>query len=383
MSRFTIILILILSYKISHCQKYKIQFGLNNSYSYGYFYSGSKLETGNPNIEISNFRTISIDNKSSLEWSNEFAGLGFFESLGRKYHINIGLEYFINKNTTVAIGYELGSRNFSVNGDDRIIAFRNIRTHSIPIILSNYNRLYKEIYLKKNIGFSGNLPISKNQKGYPVNTYETKAFSPIYVLLNIGADIEYRFNNQNSVSFGISYNQGFTNIIKDRINYDVRFNDTQKLGLGSSSVFSNGSHWLFGVKYARSFLPEKKKTKVPLTSPKVTYSKRAISTPTEYRVGSSLINICVVDEQTIDGDSVSIEYKDSIVMQDIRLSKSKHCIQLKVETNQPNYLIIHALNEGRIKPNTVTVIIDDGIETQKISIKTTLLTSGAINILLK
>ena len=169
---------------------YRLSFGLNNSYSYGYFYSGTTLETGDPNIEFSNFKTVHMESKSSLDWSNELSGMSFFESLGRRHHINFGLEYFINKNTSLSIGYELGSRNFSINADDRIIAFRNIRTHSLPILLSHYNKLYKNIFLKRSTGFSLNIPISKNQKSFPVNTYETRAYSPIYFLINLGTDID-------------------------------------------------------------------------------------------------------------------------------------------------------------------------------------------------
>jgi hypothetical protein len=380
-----LITIFILTAVFNNCysQPYKIYFGVNNSFSYGYFYSGVNLATGNQNISFSNFQSISIENKSSLDWSNELAGLSFFEALGRRHHINFGLEYFLNHKYSLTIGYELGSRNFMVKGDNRIIAFRSIRTHSVPILLSHYNKIHNNIYFKKNIGLSVNLPISKNQQGFPVNSYETKSYSPIYPLLNLGADIEYRFKNLNSILLGISYNQGFINIIKDRINYDIKFNDSQKLGYGSSSVFSNGSHWLFGVKYTRTFSPNKKPATNKPSIVKIPYSKREISMPTIIFVDSSIIKVCVFDEQTIDGDSVSIEYKDSVVIRDIRLDKNKNCINLKIEANQPNYLVIHALNEGRIKPNTVSLIIDDGIKEQKISIKATLISSGAVNLLLK
>jgi uncharacterized protein involved in propanediol utilization len=86
------------------------------------------------------------------------------------------------------------------------------------------------------------------------------------------------------------------------------------------------------------------------------------------------------DDQRIDGDSVAIEYKDSIIYNNVRLDATKKCIWIKVEKGQPNYLIVHALNEGRVKPNTVRLSILNKEQEMPVLIKTDLTKSGILNI---
>src|SRR5690606_29086939 len=103
-------------------------------------------------------------------------------------------------------------------------------------------------------------------------------------------------------SFEISYTQGFTNVIQH--NY---------LALDYVSavpINSKGSAFRFTIKYLirEKYFPEKpRKTPIVLNRyDELAY--RNVKEPTLIKAGSDSIHICLLDDQTIDGDSVAIEF---------------------------------------------------------------------------
>jgi len=94
-------------------------------------------------------------------------------------------------------------------------------------------------------------------------------------------------------------------------------------------------------------------------------------------VRSSEITIEVWDEETIDRDSISINFNGKWVLKNYELKKNKKIIKINLE-NYDNYLMIYALNLGQIKPNTAAVLISDGNKEKLITLKSDFSKNGTI-----
>ncbi|HTF04362.1 MAG TPA: hypothetical protein VK826_10060, partial [Bacteroidia bacterium] len=77
-------------------------------------------------------------------------------------------------------------------------------------------------------------------------------------------------------------------------------------------------------------------------------------------VESDVITISVYDKNEIDGDSITLYYGDSLVVQNLALTKKKQSFTIKVDRENPQQLILFAENQGSTPPNTACIIIKDG-----------------------
>ena len=100
--------------------------------------------------------------------------------------------------------------------------------------------------------------------------------------------------------------------------------------------------------------------------------------PVEFRVKSNKLKVCFRDDQTIDGDSINIEFNKIILTENIRLVREFECVELNLSDNLDNIMVIHAVNEGRIPPNTYEILVMDGFSERKIELKSDLKSSASI-----
>ena len=341
--------------------------------------------------------------ENSLDWP-EAASTSFLTDIGRRYSMELTIEKKLKNNFYIATGFEVGGRFFSVENklnsafyntsgsNFSPLIYRSYRNFSIPFSAAYQLKINNRVSVRPNAGFSFNMPESFTQEVFP-RSYFVASFSPIYFMLTIGTEINYTFKKGNAVALSAIYSQGFTNIIKDYLTdqrtikdsfWDVGDSAYQRLDKTWENkvvVASNGTNFSLGIKYY--FLPfGSTKTKIDnkIDFTKIDFSKRVLNKPTEIMVDTNYIKLCMWDDQRIDGDSVAIEYKDSIIYNNIRLDATKKCIWIKVEKEQPNYLIVHALNEGRVKPNTVRLSIQSKEQEMPVLIKTDLTKSGILNI---
>lgn len=347
---------------------------VNVSKSYAYFSSGKTLLTGNNDISLES--KYQLESGNSFDWQRP-PQLSFVQNIGRSLHFKFGIQSFLNKRISVTTALELGGRTFALYENSVMVVYRSYRNYSLPMLCNYSRQINNDHYITVFGGVSLNIPTSSSA-GTPF--YRTKAFSPIYPLAVLGVEWERRLKRGSGIAINLGYNLGFFNIINDEIDYFFKYKSTGQSGRGISKVMTNGTHFNAGVRfYYQKSKPKASKIKTH-EQVGISYSKRQIEKMNLITVDTNIIKVCLWDDQRIDGDSISIEYKDSVVIENISLIKSKKCIELKLEKNQPNYLIIHAVNEGRIKPNTIKVSIKDTKEEAIIDIRADLIRSGAINL---
>lgn len=403
MKKSYLILLLAFSPLMVKCQ-YRFSFKIANINSSAYF------ESNNQNFYLDNdpitrteyHSAYKIKSENTMDWPDG-VGTSFLTDIGRKFAMELGLEKQINKRISITAGLEVGARYFSVhqlyylNGVydnfEMPLVNRSFRNFSMPFGISYNQRLFNRFSIKPNAGFSINMPESFSQKQMN-DEYVVVAYSPIYFMLSIGTEINYTLKNGNGIALTAIYSHGFSNIIKDYVGDQRSIKDSIKdtpdgpyyridhYYQNKVTVASNGSNFSLGIKYyflpfGKSVVEKNKKTHIPSA---LDFNNRIINKASEIKVDTNYVKLCLWDDQRIDGDSVSLEYKDSIIFSNVRLDANKKCIWIKVEKNQPNYLIVHALNEGRVKPNTVSLVIYSRNNEFPISVKTDLIKSGNINI---
>jgi len=390
--------------------QYRFAFKIANIYSSAYFESNnsSSYLDDDPITRGDNWQGYRTKMQNTLDWPDA-ASTSFLTDIGRRYSLELSIERKINKNLYLSTGFEVGGRFFSVEskyfyqiGDNKDnykpMIYRSYRNFSIPVSAAYNLKLNKRFSVKPNAGFSINMPESFTQVIFP-GIYFVKAFSPIYLMLTIGAEINYNFKKGNAIALTAIYSQGFTNIINDYLPDRRAINDSiWDVSVGGDSVkvridksydnkvvvASNGSNFSVGIKYY--FLPfgsnaNKLNNKIDFS--KVDFTTRQLNSTIDMKLDTNYIKVCVWDDQRIDGDSVTVEYKDSLILNNVRLEKTPQCAWIKIEPNQSNYLLIHALNEGRIKPNTIKLMVYNKNKTIEQTIKTDLQKSGIINFILE
>lgn len=83
-------------------------------------------------------------------------------------------------------------------------------------------------------------------------------------------------------------------------------------------------------------------------------------------VHNNEIVVSVHDKNEVDGDSISLYYGDSLVVEHLALTKKKQSFTIKVDKNYPRQIILYAENLGSVPPNTAELTIKDGKETTDI-----------------
>ncbi|HCS19522.1 MAG TPA: hypothetical protein DIW47_02980 [Bacteroidetes bacterium] len=291
------------------------------------------------------------------------------ENLGRKLHMGIQYERFFNPIFALVSGAELGSRGYIIESDfsnDLLVSYRTI---GIPLYAS-FSTIYGNFWtMRQNAGFQFlyATSIPERIKG-TIELFQKRSFSPqLYVGLEL---IHKSFSAP--FSFEVSYSHGYKDLI-----------DHQYLGLdyvNPVQINSNGSAWRFTIKY---LFKEKIK---PLDIEKLNITLdafdllayRNVKEASIIKVSSDSIRICVEDDQTVDGDSIAVEFNQRLVHPVIMIEREAYCFDLVLNEGASNTLIIHALNEGKIPPNTCVIHVYVGEEHQEIRLKSDLQNSGAI-----
>ena len=116
-----------------------------------------------------------------------------------------------------------------------------------------------------------------------------------------------------------------------------------------------------------------------LPPPDIDEEKVAVKVSREMVVKSRKIKIRVADYNKVDGDVISLKFGDHWVLTEYKLKKDPYEIEVTL-TGFASELIMFANNVGSVPPNTAWVVIDDGVETQELKLKSDLESSEAIRI---
>lgn len=97
-------------------------------------------------------------------------------------------------------------------------------------------------------------------------------------------------------------------------------------------------------------------------------------------VSDSHVKLLVWDKNRVDGDRVSLYVNGELVKEDFIVTKTKKEIILNLEPGK-NIIVLHALNLGKIPPNTSAMSISDGSKAKIVTIVSNLKKSGALEII--
>ncbi len=97
-------------------------------------------------------------------------------------------------------------------------------------------------------------------------------------------------------------------------------------------------------------------------------------------VDSDYFSITVYDHKKDDGDIVSLNYNGNWILEKFQINHDEHEVDvfLDPDGNNPNYLVLYAHNLGKYPPNTVAIIIDDGVRRQRSVLHADMNTSDVI-----
>lgn len=291
------------------------------------------------------------------------------ENLGRKLHMGIQYERFFNPIFSLITGVELGSRGYIIQSDFSNDLLVSYRTTGVPLYASISSINGNFWTLRQNAGFQFlyATSIPERVKG-TIELFQKRSFSPqIYLGLEL---IHKSFSSP--FSFEVSYSHGF----KDLIDHHYLAVDY----VTPIQVNSTGSAWRFTVKY----LFKEKKDPLDIKEMNIELdvfdllAYRNVKEASIIQVTSDSIRICVEDDQTVDGDSIAVEFNQRLVHPVIMIEREPACFDLVLKEGAANTLIIHALNEGKIPPNTCVIHVYFGEEHREIRLKSDMQNSGAI-----
>ena len=80
----------------------------------------------------------------------------------------------------------------------------------------------------------------------------------------------------------------------------------------------------------------------------------------EERSDNEQIVVTVYNNNKIDGDRISLYYGDSCIVQNYKLTGKKKSFAINIDKAHPKQLILFAVNQGTMPPNTAAVTVGDG-----------------------
>jgi len=193
------------------------------------------------------------------------------------------------------------------------------------------------------------------------------------------------FTDYSIFSFGLRFNKGLGTLAQgtyESIKGGKLLRSDAFTSTGTSLVFTIGYRYLLFHKDKKDrWLKPVEETPVIVDQPVHKINKkidgRDLEVKNEIQVAAATIKISLWDDQKVDGDRVSLNLNDKWLIWDYTLAKEPKEITAEVHEGQ-NVLALHALNLGKISPNTAAISIDDGHKTQKILLSSDMKASGAL-----
>ena len=116
-----------------------------------------------------------------------------------------------------------------------------------------------------------------------------------------------------------------------------------------------------------------------LPPPDIDEEKVEVSVSEEVPVKNRKVKIRVSDYNKIDGDIISLKFGEKWILTEYKLEKKPLELDITL-TGFYTDLIMFANNTGSVPPNTASLVLDDGITTHEIKLKSDLESSEAIRI---
>lgn len=296
-------------------------------------------------------------------------------ALGKKFSYGIIVETYLSEKHSFNTGAEFGSRGYKVISASSISSLISYRNWCFPFYFSRYQWLGTFWTLKYNFGGSLNYAYSNPKSNRVV---DINRFGNLYPLLGGGIEMAY-MGKEGKLSFELAYYHGWQNVI-DHVYIGV----DNKYG---ERIYSTASTLRLVMKYNFKRLggfKRRHKTRAGIIEiPRETIlSQRALKEPQKLEVDSDSLRFCFLDDQTVDGDSILIMWNDSSVSQAFGLDKHPVCFNLVLKPGV-NRLIVHAINEGKIRPNTYEIRVYESDEKHVVRMKSDLQNSAVLEVMRK
>lgn len=110
--------------------------------------------------------------------------------------------------------------------------------------------------------------------------------------------------------------------------------------------------------------------------------QRPIEVQDVYNIQGDQIKISIADDEQEDGDILSLIFNDQLILDHYELKKHKKILVLPI-TQEENYLVVYAHNEGRIPPNTIAIQVESQNGQKKFTLRSNTNTSAALKIMLE
>ncbi len=116
--------------------------------------------------------------------------------------------------------------------------------------------------------------------------------------------------------------------------------------------------------------------------PKIISGRKVVS-DLKIDVDTPIINVYVYDNSYLDGDTMSLFFNGTWVLDHYGVTKIKQAVQLNLVPNTNNYLVLFANNLGKSPPNTAAIEFDDGKNKRIFKLSSDLKNCSAINFYFK
>ncbi len=169
--------------------------------------------------------------------------------------------------------------------------------------------------------------------------------------------------------------------------YDVTFSDIQIVKVGEPCQLAIVGMTIQNMKKASKVYHYRVEPPVSASTEEVTENlkkniDREVQISGALEVKSKKIRIIVWDNQSVDGDSLSIFLNGVPVVEHYALVKQPRAFEATL-SDGPNVLTLFAHNLGKFSPNTAAITIDDGKAKQTRILSSTLQKCEAIELVLK
>lgn len=301
------------------------------------------------------------------------------------------------------IGLEVGASQqvMHLRLQDKNFATRNpgfqVRLSSNNFYWSTYAALFytQPISLKSHlytsIGVSmnniGNAAIS-NAKTFIVSG-ETVTFKNSYNSNNsvyLEAGFESRVSKRINLFIGFRFNNGLKSMAEGEY-----ISEKDGMILSQDHYKSNGTFFGLNAGLKINVIhKEKKQIHIkPIEPPIATVPSAVVpKTPKEVEgralivahkliVKNKNVTVYVWDDQKVDGDRISLNLNGQWIIQDYTLEKAKKSFVVTLNPGE-NIFVLHALNLGKIKPNTAALLVDDGVSNQQLLLESDMKSSGTV-----
>ncbi len=95
---------------------------------------------------------------------------------------------------------------------------------------------------------------------------------------------------------------------------------------------------------------------------------RKVNEGNTVEVKSKTLSITVYDHKRSDGDIISLNFNGNWLLEKYKINNEQHKIDVVLDGGKkyPDYVLLYAHNLGKYPPNTVAIIIDDGVSQQRV-----------------